>query len=192
MVQMNEIKRMRSKQMLVINGLLLAFLTIYFLLVNKFNITFTQLFSVLGIILLIQAVVGLVKKDQTKSLIPILEQVAIYEKGKMGREWDKQRKSGNIITLLLSVLMFFQAAIHLGSTDGVFQLDFIFMLILGILIIGMINISMLFHFRKVDRSTSELDMKGYTWKSNLIGGIVGLVFGVFIIVMIVFYVLSGV
>jgi amino acid transporter len=71
-----------------------------------------------------------------------------------------QRKVGYIWNLILSGLMFLQS----------------FMLIMVFFLLVMINISLIIHFRKVDRSTSESDMKGYTWESNLIAVAVGIVF----------------
>ena len=68
---------------------------------------------------------------------------------------------------------------------------FMFMIMTFFLLV-MINISLIIHFRKVDRSTSELDMKGYTWKSNLIAFAVGIVFALIMVVVTISYIISGI
>ena len=66
------------------------------------------------------------------------------------------------------------------------------MLIMALFLLVMVNISLVFHYRKIDRSTSEADMKGYTWKSNLIAIGIGVMFGLVMIVINVFYIISRV
>lgn len=140
----------------------------------------------------IQGVFGLIRGDSTKSIIPIFKKVAIYEKQKMGSEWYKQRKVGYVWNLILSCLLLLQFYWNRDSTDNVFQIDLMFMFIMTFFLLVMINISLVIHFRKVDRSTLELDMKGYTWKSNLIAVAVGIVFNLVMIVITLSYMMSGI
>ena len=59
---------------------------------------------------------ALIKGDSTKSFIPIFEKVAIYEKQKMGNEWNKEKKGGNVWRLILSGFMFFQSYMYRDLT----------------------------------------------------------------------------
>lgn len=187
-MELTELKKMRAKQIVVTNGLILTLLAIYFIMISVLVI-FTRIYLFIGIFLLIQAILGFLKGDSIKSFIPIFEQVANYEKQKMGSEWYKQRKMGYVWNLILSSLMFLQSYWYRDSTDNVLEIDVSFMLIMVFLIIGLINISLIIHIRKVDRSTSPLDMKGYTWKSTLIGIVVGVMFVWVMFVIILFYVI---
>ena len=182
---------MRLKQVAVTNGLILTAMIIFFTIINVFTIAFANFFLVLGVLVFIQGVFGLIRGDSTKSIFPIFEKVAIYEKQKMGSEWYKQRKVGYVWNLILSCLLLLQSYWNRDSTDNVFQIDLMFMFILAFFLLVMINISLIIHFRKVDRSASELDMKGYTWKSNLIAVSVGIVFVLIMFVITLSYMISG-
>lgn len=187
-----ELSNIRLKQVAVTNGLIVTAILIFFIVTNVFTFTFAHYFLFLGVLILIQAIFGFIKGDSTKSFIPIFEKVAIYEKQKMGSEWYKQRKVGYIWNLILSGLMFLQSYWNRGSTDNIFQIEPVFMFIMVFFLLVMINISLIIHFRKVDRSTSELDMKGYTWKSNLIAVAVGIVFALLMFVITLSYIISGI
>jgi hypothetical protein len=91
-----KLKKMRRKQFIVTNALLITAIIIYFIIIPNLNVTGTQFFLILGVILLLQAIFGFFKADSTKSLFSIFEQVAIYEKEKMGEEWKKHRRMGNL------------------------------------------------------------------------------------------------
>ncbi|MDQ0214477.1 hypothetical protein J2S13_000873 [Oikeobacillus pervagus] len=181
-----EIDKMREKQIYIMNGLVISCLTIFFLIVHFFNVTQARFFFVLGVLLLIQVIIGFIKKDSTRSLIPILEKVAIYEKKKMGSEWYKQRKVTYVWNLILSSLMLMQSFWNLGSTHNVFQIKFMFVFIFTIGMLTLVNISLIIHIRKVDGSNSELEMKGYTFKSNIVAVTIGGIFALIVIAMMIF------
>ncbi|WP_077624292.1 hypothetical protein [Sediminibacillus massiliensis] len=185
-----ELNEMRLKQTGVTNGLMLIAMVAFFTIINILTITFAHFFFFLGVLLFIQAVIGLIKGDSTKSIFPIYEKVAIYEKQKVGSEWYKHRKTGCVWNLILSALMFLQSYWNRGLADNVFHLDLLFTSVMTFILLIMINIGLIFHFRKVDRSTSELDMKGYTWKSNVIAIAIGIVFAFLMIVITLSYIIS--
>src|SRR5699024_10924568 len=133
-------------------------------------------------------VIGFVKGESTKSWVPIFEQVARYEKQKMGGEWKKQKRTDNIGKLLFSGLVFIQFYLSLDATNPYFQLDWYFMIFMAFFTPALINISLFIHARKIDRSYSYSDLKGYTWKSNLIGVFMGVMLGVVIIMSVIIYV----
>ncbi|MED4399991.1 hypothetical protein ABET41_10495 [Metabacillus fastidiosus] len=188
-MELMEVKKMRTKQIAVINGMLLLALIIYFTLISFLHITFMQLFLFLGVFMLIQAIAGLLKGGSTKSFIPIFEEVSNYEKEKIGAEWKRQRRMSYISNFLFSGLMFLQAYWSLDSSDFI-SINFTFTVIWAVLITVFINIGMILHIKKVDRSTSQLDMKGYTWKSSLIAVAIGLGAGIVIFVLTILYVMS--
>src|SRR5690606_6166438 len=105
------------------NSLMVIIMISFFIVIDLFTITFSQFFLIIGIIALFQGVLGLIKGDSTKSVIPIIEKVAIYEKQKMGREWYKQRKVGYVWQLILSLLMFLQSYWNRDLNDHIFQFD---------------------------------------------------------------------
>jgi hypothetical protein len=78
-----ELGNMRLKQVAITNGLILTAMIIFFTIINVFTIAFAHYFLVLGVLVLIQGVFGFIKGDSTKSIIPIFEKVAIYEKQKL-------------------------------------------------------------------------------------------------------------
>lgn len=72
--------KMRVKQVAVTNGLILTAIIIPFTIINIRTISFAQYFLTLGILMLIQGASGLINGESTRSFIPIIKQVAIYEK----------------------------------------------------------------------------------------------------------------
>ena len=191
-MEQKELSNMRLKQVAMTNVILLITLIIFFIIINVFSITFAYFFLVLGVLLFFQAIFGFFKGDSTKSIITFFEKVAIYEKQKLGSEWYKQRKVGYIWNLILSGLMFLQFYWNHNSTDNIFQIEPLFMSIIVFLLLVIVNINLIIHFRKVDRSNFESDLKGYTWKSNLIGVAVGMVLAFIIIVVTFSLVISGI
>ncbi|WP_223249936.1 hypothetical protein [Bacillus sp. NMCC46] len=69
-----------------------------------------------------------------------------------------------------------------------FDIQPIFLLFLLIMALALINISMLFRFRKIDRST-EVELTGYTKESNIMGIALGFLTVIVIFIFIVIFVL---
>lgn len=103
------LKKMRTKQIAVSNLIAAIIIVAFFMLIQIVEIRFTHFFLCLGILMLLQSIYGFIKKGSTKSFIPIFEQIAIYEKEKLGKEWEKEQKMDNVWKLILSGLMFFQS-----------------------------------------------------------------------------------
>ncbi|WP_249366136.1 hypothetical protein [Bacillus safensis] len=116
----------------------------------------------------------MIKKGSTKSIIPIFEQVAIYEKEKLGKEWEKEQRVENIWKLILSGLMFFQSFSFQTMQDPFFHIEPKFLIFLFVMALAINNISMLFRFRKIDRSTEAHELKGFTKESNMMAMALGL------------------
>lgn len=185
-----DIKMMRVKQILVTNGILLITLPIIFSMIFFLEISMSTYFFILAFLVLIQAAAGVVRGYSTKSLIPIFEQVATYEKEKMGIEWKKQRKSSIVSSFLVSIVMFLNAMMSLDSPSNMVEIDFSFILLITAIVFVLINIGLLIHIRKVDGSNSQQDLKGYTLKTNLIGIVIGIVSAIIILVISLLYVMS--
>ena len=180
---------MRKKQLYATNIILLTVIIIWFIILYFQFISFSIFYLILGVIMLIQATVSLRKGYSTKSFIPIFEKVAVYEKEKMGKEWQKQRKGTWIISYFISGLFFLQCYINQNASK--IELDLPFMVIVLLLLLGLMNVTMYIHFRKVDKATSASDLKGYTWKSYGIGIILGIFFTFLIFIVAIFYLLNG-
>ena len=190
-MESKEISNIRLKQVAVTNGLILAFIIILFTVINVFTIKFAHFFFVLGLLILIQSVFGFIKGDSTKSFIPIFEKVAIYERKKMGSEWYKEQRTGNVWRLVLSGFMFFQSYMYRDLTDQIFEINLIFLLVMVFFLLIFINVSLIIRFKRIDRSTSELDLEGYTKESNIIGGAFGILFTLVVFIIAIIYMISG-
>lgn len=187
-----ELRNMRIKQLVATNILGISAFAIYLIALSIFEITFMQFYLALGLLLFIQGVYGLLKGNSTKSIFPIFEKVAIYEKQKMGKEWYKQRKAGYTGNIVISILFFSLAFLNRNSTTENFQVDYLFMTIILVIALVLLNISLAIHMAKVDRSTSAMEFKGYTWKSYLIGIVIGLIIAMVIIVFTFYYIISSI
>ena len=75
-------------------------------------------------------------------------------------------------------------------TEQSFEIDLIFLLVMVFFLFVLINVSLIIRFKRIDRSTSELDLKGYTKESNLIGGAVGMLFAFIMFVIAIIYIIS--
>lgn len=127
------------------------------------------------------------KCDSTKSFIPIFEQVATYEREKMGSEWKKSRKSTIIWQFILCGMLLFQSQLNKDSADRIANIDISFMIFFILLTIVMVNVSLLLHIRKVDRSEHELSLKGYTWKTNLKAVVVVIALSILLFIFSMWY-----
>ncbi|WP_282155466.1 hypothetical protein [Cytobacillus gottheilii] len=181
----NQVSNMRLRQAGTINMLILVLLALFFLIVNVFTLTFSQFYLTAGILVLIQSVFGLIKRDSTKSIFPILEQAAEYEKEKMGSEWYKYKRTGHIWSLVLGCMFILQSVLFSDSGDGVFDLEIVLMLIIAFTVFIMINVSLIIHFRKVDQASTPSAFKGYTRKSYAAAFGIGIALGILLIFFIV-------
>lgn len=178
-----KLRNMRMKQIAIINALLILLLFSYFLVIQYFSIKSSHLFIFLGMVILIQAVYGLLKGDSTKSLIPTFEKIAVYEKEKMGTEWYKQRKVNHFCSLIVSAMLFINSYFLANSSEEIFGVEPMFMVILGFVLLLSLNTGIMIHIKKVDRSTSAISFNGYTWKASLIGVAIGIVLAIVIIMI---------
>lgn len=183
------LKKMRTKQIIVSNLIAGIMIVAFFILIQMSDIRFIHFFLCLGIIMLFLSIYGFIKKGSTKSFIPIFEQVAIYEKEKMGEEWEKEKRSENISKAVLSGLMFLQSFSFQDVTIPFLSIQPILLLFLLFVTLALINVSMLYRFRKIDRSTEEHGLKGFTKESNMMSMVLGLLSAIIILGFIIIFVL---
>lgn len=189
--QMNdkEISSMRLKQLLVTNILIIISVILFFTLVKIASISGSQFPFIVGILLAFQGIVGLIRGDTTKSLIPIFEKVAVYEKEKMGSEWYKERKTTFIWNIILGGFMFMQSYWNRRMPEQPFEWEISFLITFLFIVLLVINIASVIRFRKIDSSISSNEFKGYTRKSNVIGVVIGIVFAIILGIITVSFVL---
>lgn len=185
-----EIRKMRGNQLLVTNVIIFLGVLLFLTVAKITMISISQYFVFLGILLALRGIIGLVKGETTNSVIPIFEKIAVYEKGKMGSEWYKERKTNFIGNIIMGGFMFLQAYWNHSLSEQPFELDVTFISALLFFILLIINIASVVRFRKIDHSISSNELNGYTRKSNLIGAGVGIIFGVIIAVVTIFFIIS--
>lgn len=187
----NEIKNLRMKQLAVTNVILLSCLILFYLMIF-FSMNIAHILLVLGILCFIHAGVRMKKGGSTKSIIPIYEKVAIYEKEKLGDEWYKQSKLKNIVYLIIGCIAFLQSYMNWNSTVNFLRPDMIGMFVgITILLLITANVSLLIHNRKIDYSSVK-ELKGYTWKSVLVAIVLGIVLAIVFFTFIFSYVISNI
>ncbi|GLF84735.1 MULTISPECIES: hypothetical protein [Bacillus] len=183
------LKKMRTKQIAVSNLLVGLMIIVFFMLIQIFKIQLTHFLFCLGLLILLQGILGFIRKGTTKSFIPILEQVAIYEKKKLGKEWEKEKWLDNVWKVVLSGIMFIQSFTFQNVDNTFSDVEPALIIFLFLMVLAILNISMLFRFRKIDRSTEEQELQGYTKESNMMGLVLGLLSAIIIFGFIVIFVL---
>lgn len=188
-MEVKEIKYMRKRQIVVSNILMVTGLSFFFSLAKIFAVSFAHFYLVIAVLILIQTIYRIVRNDSTKSLIPIFEKVAVYEKQKLGAEWYKQRKTNHVASIILFCVILINALLSWNSPTNISEIDTLFIFFICLFFIIMMNMIMITNINKVDRSTSEQELKGYTWKTSLIGVVIGVVS---LFVIFVFSIIYGI
>lgn len=183
------IKDMRKKQFFYLNATLFIFMTVYVAIINYIGLNMSYISFTIGAFLIVQSVSNFLKKDLTKSWVPVIEQVNKYEKEIMGNEWKKQNKTAYVINIVVGGMIMTQAY-FMHDINSQYSISIWFFIFLIIFLLFAINITMLIHTSKVDNSNNTSDFKGYTWKSNLIGFVIGLVIAIVIFIIAISFVLS--
>jgi hypothetical protein len=179
-----QVKRLRTRQAVAMNIFTVAAAWVLILVVNYFPFTLRQLLVFLGVVGIIPAIVSFIQLRYSRSFIPILSEVAQYEKVKMGSEWVKQQKVTVVFNLVFSVFLFF-VAFSTPSSGEYMRWSIKEMAGLTGFILLTINVSLFFRMRKVDRSMSPDDFKGYTLRSNILAVLAGIGLGVLMVIFVV-------
>lgn len=83
-LERTNLKKLRTKQVMALNSMVVLSLGIFFFIINTFAITARELFVVVGLIGFVRSAFQISRLRSTKIIIPILDEVVQYEKGKMG------------------------------------------------------------------------------------------------------------
>lgn len=168
-----ELWKLRKKQLVWMNGGLIVSLGVYVTLLTM-DISMDAIQFWVGLFLLISGTVSVVVKRELLYLLPSLKKLMDYEKEKLGDEWNRSRLTASFMQIGLG-LFFIILNFPPFTGEPFAQSRIIFLFIIGLFIlIGIIaNISLLFGYRKMDRSTKE-QLKGYTFKGVLIGFLIGI------------------
>lgn len=190
-LERTNLKKLRTKQVTALNVMIVLSLVIFFFVLSTFAITARGLFLAVGIIGFIQSAFQISRLRSSKIIIPILDEVAQYEKEKMGPEWFKLQRVSIVFSLIFSVIFILLAFFMPPTTGKIMPFDFIGMMVFSLILIVMINASLLSHMKKVDNAaTTPADFKGYTMKVNLKAVLGGIGMAVLLIIFVVMNVAS--
>ncbi|KAB2950793.1 hypothetical protein F9B85_13935 [Heliorestis acidaminivorans] len=182
-----EIRKIRTSQIITINTLFLLFLVTFIPIVTLLKLTTSQYFFITASIILINTLYDFLKNSPTKSIFPILEKVAIYEKEKMGDEWCNSRRRSMFMNLFLGLLFLFQSYFSRHQTAPPFQFDQFnsgFIMISVIFAFILLNTGLLMHIRKIDKSETQ-ELRGYTRQKTLLSIVMAVVL-VFLMTIVTF------
>ncbi|WP_273123657.1 hypothetical protein [Bacillus weihaiensis] len=183
------IKQLRLKQLIFMNGTVILVFAMFLIISHVFPFSFNSFIQVMAVITFIQAIVGLFRLESTKSLIPFVEEIARYEKEKLGREWIKRKKSGVLLSFILGIILLNQSMMVGRSNEEIFRPELWVMILVALLWLLFTNIELVVRSRKIDQSDSSVELTNFTSNSIAKGLVIGLVYSVFFIVIIVFYIL---
>lgn len=107
----------------------------------------------------------------------------------MGVEWKKQRKMSYIWMLITSGFLFMQAYLNRDISGDFLIFDIRYMVLMLIFILGLSNLSLFIHVKKVDSSKSAQDLKGYTRKTNITAVLLGAFSAIILIFITLFYIM---
>lgn len=167
---------LRKLQFLLMNVFFLAMISLFLILINV-GITYRLFWIIIAVLSFIQAIQFYMSGQPISSFASKrMKELNEYEKDMMGDEWRKKKKL-NANTQLFLVLIFMFNSWVLGDqiafSEQNWDLDLLYLMLVLLLVL---NLSIYFHNRKVDKGKIK---KGYTLKTLLFGLIFGLLlFGV--------------
>jgi hypothetical protein len=155
------------------NTLCVVSFAVFFIIINRYGLTLNRFFLIVAIIVLFQTVMTVIRMNSSRVLVPIIDEVRLYEKQRMGNEWFKQKRVATFMNLFYSGLLFFIVFIPSSSSAIQMNLSFVDYSVISVVSLLIINLSMIIHIRKVDRSSTPADLKGYTMKSTFMALLAG-------------------
>lgn len=186
----DELKELRKKQVLSLNAFIIVFAVTAGAVIILFEVS---RLVVLGGLIVYMAISGLYTRLEMDGkdvrLFSWSRKLVNYEKEKLGKEWQKLKQSELTSKIFIVILIAFQ--LFLGNRHEPFMpanvsLIYWLSLLAGILVL--INVSLFFRNRKIDRLTTE-ELKGFTMREYGLGLVLGfimlvLVFTVTILMML--------
>lgn len=162
-MELLELQKLRKKQVISLNFFIITFIftigtIIYLLEPSRFIVLL--LFIIFMLISCVFTWLDIVGKEWRKS--EWARKLVAYEKGKLGREWFKLKRSE--LTTKLFLILLFVLQLFIGNASERFLPTFIgipYWLLFIIAVILITNISLYFRNRKIDHLSSE-ELQGFT------------------------------
>lgn len=171
-----EVKRLRSlrrKQYIITNIFNIIMVTIFFVLLLN-EISLNKIMICLGVFIFLTPMFERWFDRLIYILFPYLKELSIYEEEKLGEEWDKMKTSNNVTNFIVGTLLILDG-IKNHSVIRPEELSLRVMILVYFIFIILINSSLFFHNRKIDKGNIN-SLKGYTRKQILFGFKIGLIF----------------
>jgi MFS family permease len=178
------LRKLRRRHMVIQNcGIILALIFIGVIsLLAATTKTFYFLVGFLCLVLFILGNIGSSRTSLFERLFPSMKQLLKYERGKLGIEGQKLEKRSKYFSVV-PIVMCFLLGVLAPEGSRPLELNPLFFLLLGLILLGIINVSSYLHTQRVDHSEPE-KLQGYA-NSVLIYGIVG---GIGVSILIIFIV----
>ena len=183
----SRLKVLRRKQFIEYNisfivGLLLFFLLLYVgIALNKFMIFFSVLlFSIV-----------IFKSKYNKYIFrvfPYKEELFLYEKNKLGKEWYSFNRTNNVATIVLGIVSLLQSILAKDTVISIKVLKIL--IIISPLYLILLNSSLYFHIKKIDNGGNS-SFVGYTKKRLILSILAGIVFVIILTAIVKVLIFNG-
>ncbi|MDR6224969.1 hypothetical protein [Desmospora profundinema] len=146
--------QLRKKQFVYSNGMVFGLFITYLLLIGALPSFETVMLLVAGS-LAVMGITGFVKQAPVNALwvFPSMRELFHYEQEKMGPEWRKYHRVNAAGQVIVSLIFMLQTLLFSPVGTVSFLWDGRVIAILFLFLFVVVNVSMYFHVRKVDRST---------------------------------------
>ncbi|MCR8632592.1 hypothetical protein [Paenibacillus radicis (ex Xue et al. 2023)] len=177
------LRKLRTTQFILVNSFILIATILFTFIIHVYSLAVFQ--RTLGVIILILAVMNIISKTLNYNLFglfPAMRELITYEAKKLGKEFTKVRWTQVSAQLFVALMMLAQSFfMQLPPTLITIQDMMLFTIPVLLLTIIGINISLVYHVKKIDKGTTE-SLKGYNSKSILIGLAIGIPLGLLSII----------
>ncbi|MFD0680606.1 MULTISPECIES: hypothetical protein [unclassified Paenibacillus] len=177
------LRKLRTTQFILVNSFILIATILFTFIIHVYSLVVFQ--RTLGVIILILAVMNIISKTLNYNLFglfPAMRELITYEAKKLGKEFTKVRWTQVSAQLFVALMMLAQSFfMQLPPTLITIQDMMLFTIPVLLLTIIGINISLVYHVKKIDKGTTE-SLKGYNSKSILIGLAIGIPLGLLSII----------
>lgn len=124
-------------------------------MVLYFEISLKPIMLFLGIVLLISPILDKWVQKITYKILPFEKELHTYEKDKFRNEWNKMERTRKFLQMLVGVLLIKDVKNDTYITTA-FSAELLkIMLLVMIVLVILLNISLYYHNRKIDKRSSE-------------------------------------
>lgn len=168
-MEKERLKSLRRKQYLNFNLCLIILLSIYFALLFR-GIELRIILIFLGTFIILTLPLMKWIREISFKIFPYKKELYYYEKERLKGEWDKTNRINNISMLIVAIMIIFQGLNHDSTINREVLKIMIFMMPL---FIALLNLSLLFHNRKIDNDNS---LEGFTQEKLIFSIVLGVIF----------------